>query len=293
MSVKSFNDITIVGVGLLGGSLGLAVKALRPATRIVGVGHRQVSLDEALRVGAVDAATLDVAEGVKDASLVILCTPVGLFEPLLKQMAPAVARRCVITDVGSTKSGVARTAERILARRAAFVGSHPIAVSERRGVSFARGDLFTGKTCILTPTARTRPTALKRVDGFWSDLGMRTVRMSPAAHYRALARISHLPHALASLLVNVQNAEDLDLAGTGFIDTTRIAGGDPVMWRDICLTNRKSLDTALAGYVRHIDKLRQSLADGDGAALQKTFARAQKTRAKMLDKRLRQKRVEG
>jgi len=292
-SSRDFGDITIVGVGLLGGSLGLAVKAVRPGARIVGVGHRRSSLDEALAVGAADAVTLDAAEGVKTADLVILCTPVGLFEPLLRQMAPALKPRCVVTDVGSTKAGVVRTAERILRDRAAFVGSHPIAGSERRGVSFARGDLFAGKTCILTPTARTPSAALKRVDRFWNELGMRTVQMTPARHDRALARVSHLPHALAALLVNVQNADDLDLAGTGFIDTTRIAGGDPVMWRDICLTNRKALDTALAGYVKHVDKLRKSLAEGDGAALERIFARAQATRGEMLDKRLRQKRIEG
>ncbi|NQU76851.1 MAG: prephenate dehydrogenase/arogenate dehydrogenase family protein [Planctomycetes bacterium] len=293
MKDKQFDEITIVGVGLLGGSLGLAVKAANPAARIVGVGHRARSLQEALTIGAIDACSLEAAEGVRDASLVVLCTPVGLFSGLLKAIAPALKPGCIVTDVGSTKAVVVRTAERILGGRVAFVGSHPIAGSERRGVTFARTDLYVGNTCVLTPTPRTCPKALKKVDRFWRGLGMATVQMAPAVHDRTLGRISHLPHALAALLVNVQRPGDLDLAGSGFIDATRIAGGDPVLWRDIFLTNRGGIEQALNAYQRQLSQLRDLLRRSDGPAMERLFARAQRRRAELLEKRLRQKRVEG
>jgi prephenate dehydrogenase len=199
----------------------------------------------------------------------------------------------VVTDVGSTKASVVRLAEGILGPSLPFVGSHPIAGSEQRGVTFARADLFVGKLCILTPTARTRPAPLHRVTGFWQDAGMRTVELAPAAHDRALASISHLPHAVASLLVNAQNDDDLDLAGAGFIDTTRIAGGDPVMWRDICLDNRDALLRATGAMHKELDAFDDLLRAADGPGLQRLFARAQKRRADLLERRLRQRRVEG
>ncbi len=293
MARQSFKDITIVGVGLLGGSLGLAVKAQDPSVRIVGVGHRQSSLDEALRIGAVDAVTTDVADGVANASLVVLCTPVGLFKPLIEKMLPALRPAAVVTDVGSTKADVVAEADVLLAGHAAFVGAHPIAGSEQRGATFARTDLYTDKLCILTPTKQTSSTALRKVASFWRSVGMRTVQLAPALHDRALARISHLPHLLAALLVAVPDAKELDWAGTGFIDATRIAGGDPLMWRDIFLTNCGAITEAIDGVQALLDQTRALLAAGDGESLQKLFADSQRRRTKMLEKRLRQKRVEG
>ncbi|NLF32523.1 MAG: prephenate dehydrogenase, partial [Planctomycetes bacterium] len=261
--------------------------------RVVGIGHRRASLDEALEIGAIDAASLDPAEGVVGAALVVLCTPVGLFADLLRRIAPHLAEGAIVTDVGSTKAAVVRDAERILRKQRNFLGSHPIAGSEQRGVGFARADLFEGKTCILTPTARTRPDARQRVRRFWQDVGMRTVELSPAAHDRALARVSHLPHALAALLVNVPRGDELDLAGTGFIDTTRIAGGDPIMWRDICLDNRARLREAVDAMGRELAAFRRLLEAADGPGLERLFAKSQKRRADMLERRLEQRRIEG
>jgi prephenate dehydrogenase len=292
MKTKRFNDIAIVGVGLLGGSLGLAVKAVNHSARIVGVGHRLSSLNEALAAGAVDEVSLDLPQAVREVSLVVLCTPVGTFASLLKTMAPALRRGTVVIDVGSTKAAAVRSAARYLGDRVAFVGCHPIAGGEQRGVAFARTDLYAGKTCVLTPTPATPKAAVKRVEGFWQELGMHTVRLSPAAHDRVLARVSHLPHALAALLVNVQSSPDLDLAGTGFIDSTRIAGGDPAIWRDIFLTNRKAIDRSLKTFERHLGRLRQVLARGDAPGLEKLFAQAQARRGEMLAKRLRLRRLE-
>ncbi len=293
MSEQEFDSVAIIGVGLLGGSLGLAIKACDCEVRIVGIGHRRASLDEALEIGAIDAASLDAAEGVRGAELVVLCTPVGLFAELLRRIEPSLDEGAIVTDVGSTKATVVRDAERILGKHKNFVGSHPIAGSERRGVGFARADLFAGKTCILTPTARTRGDVRRRVGKFWQDVGMRTVELSPAAHDRALARVSHLPHAVAALLVNVPTADELDLAGSGFIDTTRIAGGDPIMWRDICLDNRARLLEALDAMGAQLDAFRTLLEAADGAGLRRLFARSQKRRAAMLERRLDERRIEG
>lgn len=293
MQPGMFDRITIVGVGLLGGSLGLAVKAVSPQTHIVGVGHRQSSLDEALAAGVVDSVTLDPAAGVREASLVVLCTAIGRFAPLLEKIAPALQPSAIVTDVGSTKAQVVREAQRILRGRAAFVGSHPIAGSERRGVSFARTDLYEGKTCILTPTRTTPPEALRQVERFWQQVGMRTVQLSPAAHDKVLAAVSHLPHALASLLVNMQRAGDLDLAGTGFLDLTRIASGDPAMWRDIFLSNAPAVGAALRRLGRQLDQFAAALDRRDAGTIERALARAQQRRTAMLEKRLRHKQVEG
>lgn len=293
MAEREFKSIAVVGVGLLGGSLGLAAKAASPAVRIIGIGHRRSSLDEALAAGVVDETTTDVAAGVRSADLVVLCTPVGLFADLLKRLAPAVGRGAVVTDVGSTKAAVVRSAERLLAGRAAFVGSHPIAGAETRGVAYARADLYQGRTCVLTPTPRTAAGALRRVEQFWQSLGMLTVRLSPTEHDKALANLSHLPHALAALLVLVQDDAHLDLAGTGFLDTTRIAGGDPVMWRDIFLSNRQAVLRATDLLGGRLEQLRRLVDSADGAGIEGLLAEAQQRRAKLIQRRLRQGRIDG
>jgi prephenate dehydrogenase len=293
MQPGEFDRITIVGVGLLGGSLGLAIKATSPAAHLVGVGHRESSLAEALAAGVVDSVTLDAAQGARDSSLVILCTSVNRFAPLLEKIAPVLKPSAIVTDVGSTKGQVVRQAERILRGRAAFVGSHPIAGSEQRGVAFARTDLYTDKTCILTPTRRTNANALRQVEAFWQRLGMRTVRLSPLRHDKALAAVSHLPHAAASILVNMQAAGDLDLAGTGFLDVTRVASGDADMWRDIFLSNAPALRRAVQRFGKQLEQLASALEARDAAAIQRLLARGQQRRAVMLERRLRQKQVEG
>lgn len=286
-------NIAIVGVGLLGGSLGLAAKAADPATRVVGIGRRQSSLEEALDVGAVDAVTLDPAEGVRQADLVILCTPVGRIAKLLAACLPGLPAGAVVTDVGSTKADIVAEAEAAMGDRAGdFVGSHPIAGSEHRGVAWARADLYNQRTCVLTPTDKTRPRTLQRVRRFWQWVGMRTVKLSPADHDRALARVSHLPHAVAASLVAMQDASDLDLAGTGFVDTTRIAGGDPVMWRDIFLSNAPACLEALDDFAAQAAALAKLIRAGDGEGIEHLLGTAQSKRAKMLDRRFRRGQME-
>ncbi len=292
MGQNPFQSITVVGVGLLGGSLGLAVKAVDPAVRVTGVVRRPESVDEALAAGVVDAATLDLSAAVAGADLVVLCAPVGQFRALLAAVRPALKPGALVTDVGSTKAEVVRLAERALPD-GVFVGSHPMAGGERSGVAYSRDDLYTNHTCILTPTPRTAPAALARVEALWRSLRMHTVQLSPAAHDRALARVSHLPHALAALLVNLQKPAELDLAGPGFVDATRIAGGDPAMWRDIFLSNRKAMLKALDALSAEVADLRARIDASDGAGLVERLSAAQRRRAEMLARRLARGDYEG
>ncbi len=268
--------VTIVGVGLLGGSAGLALKAFDPRIRIAGVGRRQKSLDQALAIGAVDTAHLDASEAVCDTDLVILATPVGAFAGHMRAIRDSLAARAIVTDVGSTKASVVRQAHRILGA-GRFCGSHPMAGSEQKGPNFARADLFCGATCILTPTANTPTKVVGRVRSLWERMGMRTVTMPPARHDRVIARVSHLPHALAGLLMLLPAEGDLDVSSTGFRDATRLASGDPEMWRDIFLTNRLGILRAIGELEGSLAELHQLVSDGDGAGLEAFFAAA-KTR---------------
>jgi len=278
--------VTIVGVGLLGGSAGLALKAFDPRIRVAGIGRRRKSLEQALAIGAVDTIDLDPETAVGDTDLVILA-PVGAFEGHMRAIAPHLAAGAVVTDVGSTKASVVRAAHRILGS-GRFCGSHPMAGSEQKGPNFARADLFSGATCILTPTPKTPPEVARRVRTLWRKMGMRTVTMPPARHDRVIERVSHLPHALASLLMLLPTRADLDISSTGFRDATRLAtgfrdatrlaSGDPEMWRDIFLTNRQGILRAIDEFDRSLGNLRQLVAAGDGAGLEAFFAAAKKNR---------------
>ncbi len=269
----------------------MAAKAHDPSLRVVGVGRRQSSLDAALATGAIDEAHLDVTDAIAGSQMVILATPVGAFAHYLKEIAPMLKRGMVVTDVGSTKAGVVRTAAIILGSSGAFVGSHPMAGSERKGVSFARADLFTGATCILTPTSKTPASAIKHVEAFWKNLGMWTVQMTPASHDRALARVSHLPHALAALLMLLPGKADLGVSATGFLDATRLASGDPEMWRDIFLTNRKAVIAAIDQLDEGLCRLRDLVEVGDAAGIERFLASAKKRRDSTIARRFQDRRL--
>ena len=206
-----------------------------------------------MEVGAIDEMATDPTVAAKGADLVILCTPVGAFSDILRQISPVLHPGAIITDVGSTKGSVVEAAAKQLPASVHFVGSHPMAGSEKRGVEFARADLFKGALCILTPTAKTNPSTTKQLKEFWQQLGMRLTEMSPEDHDRLVADISHLPHAVAAALVAMQSDPALKLAGRGFLDATRIASGDGGLWRDILLDNR---DNIRAG----VERLQQTLA---------------------------------
>ena len=270
--------ISILGVGLLGGSIGLAIKSLVSDCQIIGYGHRQSTLDNSIRLGAIDRAFTDPAAAVEGADLVILCTPVGLFGEILAKISDALSPEAIFTDVGSTKQSVVQSAGKLLKYPTRFVGSHPMAGSEKRGVEFARADLFRGAHCITTPLASTDPKALEDVEAFWKMLGMRISRLAPDEHDRILAEVSHLPHAVAAALVAMQSEKGLSLCGPGFRDATRIAAGDPGLWRDIFIDNRQSLSASLRRLRDELDQLQQKLDDGDAKAIEQWLDAAARRR---------------
>ena len=280
MAIKGIHHVTIIGVGLLGGSIGLAIKALGGGIRVAGVGRRAQSLRAAMKVGAIDSAHLDISQAVPQSDMVILATPVGAFENCLRAIKPCLKKGAVVTDIGSTKGAVVRLAARVLGVGGPFVGSHPMAGSEHRGSAYARADLLAGATCIVTPTPHTPPASVRRVEAFWRALGMRTVRMAPAAHDRAVAEISHLPQALASLLMMRPKPGHLKLAASGFRDMTRLAGSDAQMWRDIFLTNPAAILDALDRFGRSLEDLREMVKRADASGLEKFFAAANVRRGK-------------
>lgn len=284
----SIQRISILGTGLLGGSIGLALKSVTSDYYITGYGHNPSTVRRAVEVGAVDHGTSDLVEAVSDAQLIILCTPVGIFSEILLKIGPALASGAMITDVGSTKRSVVRLAEEHLPVGVHFVGSHPIAGSEKRGVEFARTDLFHKKLCIITPTANTNPAALEAIEQLWRQIGMRITRLSPDDHDRMLADISHLPHLLAAALVAMQPQEALALSGQGFLDTTRIAGGDGGLWRDILLDNRDNLAESAGQLKAQLDAVLDMLRHNQDEPLRRWLDDAAARREQLMQQKLRE-----
>ncbi|MGL6097613.1 MAG: prephenate dehydrogenase [Fimbriiglobus sp.] len=271
--------LTIVGVGLLGGSVGLAAKVRDVAGRVVGVGRSEVLLARAKAVGAIDSFTTDLAAGVAAADLIVVCTPVDRVAADVIAVAAAAKPTALITDVGSTKANiVAELAGKLPPRAAKFVGSHPLAGSEKTGADHARPDLFSGRVVIVTPTGNDDLAAAKRAEEFWQALGATTVRMSPTDHDVALAITSHLPHAAAAGLAGVTPVEWLNLSAGGFRDCTRIAAGDPALWAAIFDANRGAVLAALDRFADRMAAFRAALAAGDSAAVAKWLTEAKQVR---------------
>ena len=274
--------LSLVGLGLLGGSVAKAARGLGLADEIVAVGRDRGRLEPALRDGMVDRITTDLADGVGGADFCLLATPVATLAALLPAVWAALPADAVLTDVGSTKAAIVRAAERLgEGRPLAFVGSHPVAGSEQAGYRVSRPDLFRGATVILTPTERTDSHAVKRVGAFWEALGGRLVTLDPLTHDRATAAISHLPHLVADALVDAVVRMDprfFEVAGRGFKDTTRIAASDARVWREIFQENRAGLTEALGAFRAALDHLEALLAAGDVPAIEGALDRIRRVR---------------
>jgi len=281
-----WKKITIVGVGLLGGSLGLAIKRRGLAGRVEGYARRAATVRECRKLKALDRARLDLPEAVADADLVILCTPLAQMRSLVEQMLPALKRGAIITDVGSVKGSVVKELESLVAKAGGhFVGSHPMAGAEKTGVCAARSDLFEGAMCVVTPTRRTNSAALRKVEQFWRSVGGRLLRLTPETHDALVSRSSHLPHVVAATLAHSvldpsQPKSQAALCATGFRDTTRVASGSPEMWRDIAQANRRNLARALDEFVQELQGVQALLRDDGAAKLQKFFETAKARRDK-------------
>ena len=276
--------LTLIGIGLLGGSLGKAARERRLAPRVEGYVRRPASVEECRRAGAVDQATTDLCAAVRGADLVVLCTPLAQMRGLVERFIPALQPGAVITDVGSVKDGLVQDLER-LARRAGahFIGSHPLAGAEKMGVAHARADLFVRAVCVVTPTGSSSRAALRRVRTLWEALGARTVSLSPGLHDALVSRSSHLPHVVATQLVNYVLGPDCPktqalLCANGFRDGTRIASGSPEMWRDIALANRRHLSRTLGAFLRCLQQFQSALRAQDEEAITTFFERAKRRR---------------
>ena len=279
-----FRKITIVGVGLLGGSIGLAARRRRLAWEVAGFVRRPASLKDCEKAGAVDYATTDLLTAVSNANLVILCTPLSQMRSRVVEMLPALKRGAVVTDVGSVKAGVVRELESLVQKSGAhFVGSHPMAGAEKTGVGAARADLFVDAVCVVTPTKKSDTAAVRKVEQFWKSLGARTIQLTPEQHDLLVSRSSHLPHIVAATLVNLifnpaSPQIQTKLCANGFRDTTRIASGSPEMWRDIALANRKNLSRSLDAFISGLQEFQRVLKKSDVKAISKFLEAAKAQR---------------
>jgi prephenate dehydrogenase len=278
-----WRKVTLIGVGLLGGSLGLALRKRGLASEIHGYVRREMSVAQCVEAGAVDKATTDLAAAVEHADLIVFCTPLAQMEALALSAAPSVQKGALVTDVGSVKAILVRQLEPIfLARGAFFIGSHPMAGSEKMGVAAARADLFQNAACVVTPTAKSPGEKVDEAEALWNQVGGRVLRMSPEAHDELVARSSHLPHVLAAHLASYVlgrgSLEQAKLCANGFKDSTRIASGSPEMWRDIVLMNRSNLKSALQDFSSRLDEFQALLENGDPAEVERFFQQAKELR---------------
>jgi prephenate dehydrogenase len=276
-----FDKTAIIGVGLLGGSAGLALKAKGICGKVVGLGRSRTSVDTALAMGAIDEAAANLVEAVEGADLIIVCTPVGSIAGIIADMESMLDEDCIVTDVGSTKRNIVDAVEQVPRARTRFVGGHPLAGSERKGVQFASAELFEGATILVTPTPATDISATAKVQAMWERLGGRVLVIDPVAHDHIVARTSHLPHVFAALLVTClrsMSQENVRLMGKGFLDTTRIASSDPEMWADICTNNVDEIQEAIFSLRKDLEEFEICLNEGDYERILEFFEAAKRMR---------------
>jgi prephenate dehydrogenase len=279
-----WKKVTLIGVGLLGGSLGMALRERRLADRVTGYVRREASIEECERCGAVDQATVDLSAAVKGANLVVICTPIAQMRSLVREFAPSLKRGAVVTDVGSVKASVVKELESVVRKAGGhFVASHPMAGAEKTGVLAGRADLFDKAVSVVTPTRNTSPLALEKVEQLWRSVGARVLRLAPAEHDRLVSRSSHLPHVVAAELVNFvldsgEGENQKALCANGFRDTTRIASGSPEMWRDIAMANRANLHRELSRFIDGLRDFMAQLQAEDEAGVHQFFLRAKSAR---------------
>ncbi|HHT9120031.1 MAG TPA: prephenate dehydrogenase [Candidatus Hypogeohydataceae bacterium YC41] len=296
--IRSLGTVSIIGPGLIGGSIGLGLKGHNLAKKVIGVGHRESSLEKALEMCAIDQATKDLKEGVREADVVILCTSVELIPSMAERVIPWMKNSAILTDVGSTKSYIVK---KILGaihelplqcqKDVKFIGGHPLAGSEQRGIEAAQPDLFQGALCILTPVrgngqannSRESRRARDIIKGMWEALGAKVKFLSPEEHDLIMAFISHLPQLVAASLVNVLRPGQKNFTARGFKDTTRIASSEPTLWQEIHLQNREALLEAITDFQEEIDLIKKALLKKDSKQLFARLKRAKNIRDSLPD----------
>ncbi|MBK7238159.1 MAG: prephenate dehydrogenase/arogenate dehydrogenase family protein [Sterolibacteriaceae bacterium] len=282
--MRPISKLVVCGVGLIGGSAALALRAAGAVDRVVGIGRSRATLDAAQRLGVIDEIAVDWSRALPGAEVVLIAAPVGQMEAISAAMAPFLDPDTIVTDAGSTKRDVVATLRCNLAPHlASVVPAHPIAGAENSGVDAALATLYRDRRVVVTPLPESSPAAIARVFELWRACGALVSSMSPEEHDRVFAAVSHLPHLLAFALVHEFAARDdadrlFGFAAGGFRDFTRIASSHPEMWRDICVANRQALIGELDAYTTELARLRALLVDGNGTALEATFDRARNTR---------------
>lgn len=279
-----FNRVTIVGVGLIGASFALALRKKGLCKTIHGYGRKEANLKRAKDKGIIDDYSLYARDACEGADLILLSTPVGTFRDIIAEASDSIKKGAVVTDVGSVKGRLVLELEALMPEGVSYIGSHPIAGSDRSGIDDARADLFNNARCIITPTKDSDKDALRKVSSVWETIDGRVEQMDPFRHDEIYAALSHLPHIIAYALVNIANDIDPDnigYAGRGFKDTTRIAMSSPEMWRDISLSNKENLIRMIDIFKDNLDRIKKYLEDGDASGIEKEFLRAQILRKKL------------
>jgi prephenate dehydrogenase len=287
--VKDLRRVSVIGLGLLGGSVSLAVRQCMPAATVVGYSHRAATRKKARSLAVATDVADSLAAAVSGTDLVILATPIFTFEQYFTEISVVIPSGCIVTDVGSTKVLPHRWAAQRLGKQAQYVGSHPVAGSEQRGLEFARDDLFMQARCILTTTPQTQPAAVRTLKSFWSALGCYVQTMNPHEHDRIFANISHLPHLIAAGLVNASDWEDMKFAGKGFLDSTRIASGPASIWTDVLLANDDNLAAGIDRVLAELTKLQKAVKERDRKGIEALLEAARRKRASLVKYKIRKK----
>ena len=287
--MKLFGKMTVIGVGLLGASLAKACKEQGLVEEIAGFGRNRENLEKAQALNIIDHCPKSLTEAVSDADLVVLCTAVSTIAPLIKEMIADLRPGTLITDVGSVKESVVTDADKIIPENIFFVGSHPIAGGEKSGLEASSASLYQNAKCIVTPTEKTDKKALEKISALWQAVGMKVIELSLQEHDFIFGAVSHLPHIVAYALMNTLGAlktqeghEVTAFSGAGLRDITRIASGDPVMWRDICLANNNHSLAMIDLFQEKLAEIRGSIEKGDGQALKEEFLAANKYRLSVI-----------
>ncbi len=287
--MKQLRQITVIGLGLIGSSAALTVSRSAAGIKTVGYSHRAATRRKARNLGVADEICDDICAGVSGADVVILATPICTFEDIFREIAPALPDGCIVTDVGSVKVLPHRWAEKMLGGNVFYVGSHPVTGSEKRGVEFARDDLFVNARCILTRSRGTSSAALGRLRRLWTTLGCSVSVLTPAEHDRIFGRVSHLPHVTAAALVNSGDPKEMRYAGKGLIDTSRVASGPPSVWTDILLTNSENIAKGIDGVIKELTKIQRAIRNKNAGQIEQLLAQAARKRADLIKYKVRKK----
>jgi cyclohexadieny/prephenate dehydrogenase len=285
-----FQKLALIGIGLIGSSIARAARQKGLVKQIAISTRRRETLDEAQALGLGDIYTMDAAEAVKGADLVIVCTPVGAYEGVTKTIAGSLAPGAIVSDVGSVKQFAVATMAPLLPKSVSFVPAHPIAGTEHSGPAAGFPELFVNRWCILTPEAHVDPVAVDRLRSFWQSLGSKVEVMDAKHHDMVLAITSHVPHLVAYNIVGTvadleahTQSEVIKFSASGFRDFTRIAASDPVMWRDVFLTNRDAVLEMLGRFLEDLSQLQRAVRVGDGQGLEDWFTRTRAIRRSIID----------